>query len=238
MASLTDDPVHRTAIFDSLPYYDNDLEQYPTHKEKVEKELAREPKPPQTLHPLVPPPFELFKVWSINCFQLNLIHSRTNTTQSSPLLAAELARVEAHQPLPPLDTVRYQLPAPTSSPGTDEEWREALRNAHAQLEHQRLRQTNLALLQTYGQNTWRINNYLLEETAKQSEKALEEMKQLTTDLNRDRKNSQTRYGVQLTSLETRWTEVLSSILQIEMANVALDAEVDRLNKRETELANM
>jgi pre-mRNA-splicing factor SPF27 len=139
MASLTDDPVHRTAIFDSLPYYDNDLEQYPTLKEKVEKELAREPKPPQTLHPLVPPPFELFKVWSINCFQLNLIHSRTNTTQSSPLLAAELARVEAHQPLPPLDTVRYQLPAPTSSPGTDEEWREALRNAHAQLEHQRLR---------------------------------------------------------------------------------------------------
>ncbi|KAF9229561.1 breast carcinoma amplified sequence 2 [Gyrodon lividus] len=218
MASLTDDLVHRTAIFDSLPYYDNDLEQYPILKEKVEKELAREPKLPQALHPLVPPPVELFK--------------------SSPLLAAELARVEAHQPLPPLDTVRYQLPAPTSSPGTDEEWREVLRNAHAQLGHQHLRQTNLALLQTYGQNAWRINNYLLEETAKQSEKALEELKQLTTELNRERKNSQSRYGVQLTSLETRWTEMLSSILQIEMANVALDAEVDRLNKKETELANM
>jgi hypothetical protein len=42
----------------------------------------------------------------------------------------------------------------------------------------------------------------------------------------------------LTSLEKKWTELISSILQIEMANVALDAEVDRLNKKEAELASM
>ena len=45
-----------------------------------------------------------------------------------------------------------------------------------------------------------------------------------------------RLGTQLTSLETRWTELISSILQIEMANVALEAEIDRLNKREVVLA--
>ena len=48
--------------------------------------------------------------------------------------------------------------------------------------------------------------------------------------------AQTRLGTQLTSLETRWTELISSILQIEMANVALEVEIDRLNKREVELA--
>jgi pre-mRNA-splicing factor SPF27 len=37
-------------------------------------------------------------------------------------------------------------------------------------------------------------------------------------------------------LETRWTELISSMLQIEMANVALDAEIDQLNKREADLA--
>jgi hypothetical protein len=42
----------------------------------------------------------------------------------------------------------------------------------------------------------------------------------------------------LTSLEKKWTELISSTLQIEMANMALDAEVDRLNKREAELASM
>jgi hypothetical protein len=51
-----------TEIFDSLPYYDNDLEKYPTLKQKVEQELAREPKPPQALHPRVPPPIILFAV--------------------------------------------------------------------------------------------------------------------------------------------------------------------------------
>ena len=59
--------------------------------------------------------------------------------QNHPELQAELARVEAQQPLRVLDDVRYQLPAPTSIPATDEEWQAALRNAHAQLEHQRIR---------------------------------------------------------------------------------------------------
>lgn len=131
-STMADD---KTAAFDSLPYYDNDLELYPFLKEKVEQELAREPKPPQTMHPLVPPPLELFKVG----VDISLQRREPHMIQHNPLLAAELARVEAHQPLAPLDTIRYQLPAPTSSPGTDEEWREALRNAHAQLEHQRLR---------------------------------------------------------------------------------------------------
>lgn len=51
-----------TAIFDALPYYDNDLEVHPELKAKVEKELAREGKPPTTLHPKVPPPVTLFSV--------------------------------------------------------------------------------------------------------------------------------------------------------------------------------
>jgi pre-mRNA-splicing factor SPF27 len=49
---------------------------------------------------------------------------------------------------------------------------------------------------------------------------------------------QTQLGAQLTSLETRWTELISSVLQIELANVALDAEINRLNKKEAELAGI
>ncbi|KAG6897925.1 hypothetical protein C0992_009077 [Termitomyces sp. T32_za158] len=96
-------------IFDSLPYYDDDLQKFPELKLKVEQELAREPKPPSTLHPRVPPSLELFS---------------------------------------------------------------------------------------------------------------------------------DRLGKQLTSLETRWTELISSVLQIEMANVALDAEIEKLNKREVELSEL
>ena len=46
----------------------------------------------------------------------------------------------------------------------------------------------------------------------------------------------TTFGAQLTALETRWTELISNVLQIEMANVALEAEIDQLIKKEAELA--
>ncbi|KAK7463859.1 hypothetical protein VKT23_005794 [Stygiomarasmius scandens] len=215
---MADSDSNTIDIFDSLPYYDNDLEQDPTLREKVERELARHQKNPTTLHPRVPPAYQLFT--------------------KNPLLQAEIERVETHQPFPPIDSIRFQLPAPTSTPGTDDEWKASLDNARAQLEHQRMRQTNVTLLQTYGPNAWRIHNYLLEAQAKQIEKALEDLKQLTVDVNRQRKNDQERLGTQLNMLETRWTELISSVLQIEMANVALDAEIDRLNKREAELAEM
>jgi pre-mRNA-splicing factor SPF27 len=101
-----------------------------------------------------------------------------------------------------------------------------------------------------------VSNYLLEETAKGFEKALEELKNRTTDVNRERKQTQvrmslfqscllfpkctfqTRLGGQLSSLETRWTELISNLLQIELANVALEAELEELKKREEELSNL
>ncbi|TBU34998.1 breast carcinoma amplified sequence 2 [Dichomitus squalens] len=215
MSSVTNGDAQPSIIFDSLPYYDNELEQYPILKEKVEKELAREGKPPQTLHPKVPPEPTLFANY--------------------PLLQAELERISNHRLLPPLDTTRYQLPGPTNLEN-EEEWQEALNNAKAQLEHQKLRHSNLALLQQYGANAWRIQNYVNEATATNIERTLEELKNLTVEVNRERKNYQTRLGRQLTSLETRWTELISSILQIELANVALEAEIDELNQREVDLA--
>ena len=167
-----------------------------------------------------------------------------------------------------MDTLRYKLPAP-SSPATDAEWKAALDNANAQLQHQRIRyacslysigritnfiarQQNLALLQTYGSNAWRIQNHLLEATTKQTENAVEELKELVVEVNRERKNMQVkqervdaylllnlmqdRVGRQLSALEKRWTELVSSVLQIEMANVALEAEITQLNHKADELA--
>lgn len=82
---------------------------------------------------------------------------------------------------------------------------------------------------------------------------MEVLKELTVEVNRERKNMQVmspktiswsftesfgmqdRFGNQLDALEKRWTELISSVLQIEMANVALEIEVDRLNKRADEL---
>jgi len=207
-------------IIESLPYYDNDQEKYPQLRAKVEQEIARELKqiPQQSLHPRVPPPATLF--------------------ERNDLLQAELKRVESHQQMPPLDQIRYQLPAPTKTPASREDWEAALKNAKAQLEHQKLRQHNIALLQNYGSNAWRIHNFTLEETTKGLERALEEVKEQTVEVNRDRKQYQTQLGNQLSALENRWSELIATVLQIEFANIALEAEVGQLTRRETELASL
>lgn len=64
--SVEDQSDHAPAIFDSLPYYDNDLERDPGLKEKAERLIARELKPQQGLHPRVPPPIVLFAVRHID----------------------------------------------------------------------------------------------------------------------------------------------------------------------------
>ena len=118
-----------------------------------------------------------------------------------------------------------------------------------------IRLNNVALLQTYGSNAWKIQNFLLESTAKELEKELEAMTDKTTEVNRARKqfqvsflkmaslhslntqfNVKNKLGAQLTSLETRWTELISNILQIELANTALEAEISELSRKETELS--
>ncbi|GJJ09587.1 hypothetical protein Clacol_003810 [Clathrus columnatus] len=217
LVSLTYLHGHRDTdnAFDEKPYYDNDLDVHPHLRRKVEAELAKHSKQPTgILHPKVPPPINLF--------------------ENHPLLAAELKRVETHQPIPPLDTVRYQLPAPGENE-QEEAWRKAVQNAKTQLEHQRIRQTNLSLLQAYGPNAWKIHNYIMEASTTRLEKTLEQLKEKTVEVNRERKNGQTLAGAQLTTLETKWTELISNVLQIELANIVLEVELAQLKNREREL---
>ena len=62
--------------------------------------------------------------------------------QNNPLLASELERVGARQPLAAIDTARYQLTPSSATPSNDGEWKSALEGAYALLEHQRIRYSN------------------------------------------------------------------------------------------------
>jgi hypothetical protein len=56
--------VQPAPLFDSLPYYDNDLETHPILREKVQHEVAVETQKvhQEALHPRVPPSIDLFVV--------------------------------------------------------------------------------------------------------------------------------------------------------------------------------
>lgn len=154
------------------------------------------------------------------------------------MLAAELERIESQEKLNAIDTKRFQLLPPDNPNATVEEWQAALKNARAQLEHQRLRTANGALMQQYGANAWRVYNYRLEVVGKSLDKAIEEINDKVTEVNRSRKNDQLAVGKQLTALERKWNELITSVIQLDIANATLEAEIQSLAEREAELEQM
>ncbi|CAG7846227.1 SubName: Full=Uncharacterized protein {ECO:0000313/EMBL:CCA68829.1} [Serendipita indica DSM 11827] len=209
--------------FEALPYYDEDGSNNPELLEKVKAEIARERKRlgqrvSADVDPRIPPKFPLFA--------------------KNPLLAAELERIESQEKLNAIDTKRFQLLPPDNPNATVEEWQAALKNARAQLEHQRLRTANGALMQQYGANAWRVYNYRLEVVGKSLDKAIEEINDKVTEVNRSRKNDQLAVGKQLTALERKWNELITSVIQLDIANATLEAEIQSLAEREAELEQM
>jgi hypothetical protein len=136
--------VRETLTFDALPYYDDDANADPNLALKVRHELARERKKlgqrvAPDHDPRIPPQFPLFAVRPFRCSTPPILYPNVDL-QKNPLLAAELARVENHERINAIDTTRFSLPPPPNpETATVEDWEAALKNARAQLEHQRLR---------------------------------------------------------------------------------------------------
>lgn len=110
--------------------------------------------------------------------------------EDNAFLAGELKRLQSKAKTKGgLDSVRYSLPVPPASAPL-EAWNKAMNNAASQLEHQKIRLGNLELLNKYGANSWRTNNFLLEKEIERLQRRKEEIVKQTEDLNRERKASQ------------------------------------------------
>ncbi|KAN0063162.1 hypothetical protein ACQY0O_004326 [Thecaphora frezii] len=197
---------------DALPYYDRELETQQGLRARVDQEIAQEQKRvPQPLSDdRLPPAFDLF--------------------QSRPDLKAELERIANGQPAQQrLDTTRYTLPPPTDGlAASEDEWNKSLDNAAAQLGHMQIRLKNVELLRKYGSNLWRLHNFQQESMAQQYADAADHIRSLTNEVNRTRQSAQTEAGRKLSALERRWTELISSGLQLEVANITAEHEVQAL----------
>lgn len=158
----------------------------PSLRQQVEKDIAAEVrvsalslKTPQhpRLDSLAPPPPPL-------------------DPATHPLVASSLARLSLRDPPPPkagegLDTARFALPGPSKGDKASvEEWEQAVRNAGAQLEHQRVRLANLELASQFGANSWKLGNFLVEKELDRVQKAVEKANERVVDVNRRRKGVQ------------------------------------------------
>ncbi|CAG8619814.1 6091_t:CDS:2 [Ambispora gerdemannii] len=201
-------------VVDSLPYIDNEIN-YEGMREQVDKLVEQERrKRTKKDPPNFPATIELFK--------------------DSPMLAAELQRVQLGKPMEQIDTNRYKLEPPQDSSNV-ESWKKAADNSKAQLEQQNLRLLNMELLHKYGANAWRLHNFQLEQELKQLQGTLEQYKQEILEVNKERKAEQLQAGKRLEMLESSWSDLVGKTLQVQFACDSLEKEVENLRQVEQQL---
>ncbi|EPZ34854.1 hypothetical protein ROZALSC1DRAFT_27342, partial [Rozella allomycis CSF55] len=182
-----------TEILDSLPYFDQEYE-IPEIKSEVdrliEKELAN-----STFAP--PEPVENLRF------------------KDDSVLNSEFERMDKGVEMSQLDMARYRLNVPKSK--NKKEWIKAIENAYIQLEHQRIRATNLELLKAYGADAWNIYNQQMRELENYINRDLEFVKNNIIDINRQRKIEQIKAGNAIEGLELRTKEALDQLMQVQLA---------------------
>ncbi|KAI9193695.1 Pre-mRNA-splicing factor SPF27 [Polychytrium aggregatum] len=207
-------PFHRQATnmsLDSLPYVDRELE-VEGARDYVQSLIAEEIKKSQS-RPENPFP------------------TYTNLFEDDPLLKQELARVRAGTPLNAIDISKFRLDAPAEDQADDPDaWLAAVENAHAQLEHQHNRLINLELMNKFGANAWKLYNFQLEHTVQAFERKIEEERQAIVEINKQRKLDQQAHGTSLYDYQQKYMETLNQVVQLDVALMALEAEVEMLRE--------
>lgn len=90
------------------------------------------------------------------------------------------------------------------------------------------RSDNLALLETYGSNSWLISNAIQEHSLGLLETELAQLKEEGVRINRERKRLNLESGGEIDKLGQRWRKALRGIVEVEIACVGLEEEVRRL----------
>lgn len=98
-----------------------------------------------------------------------------------------------------------------------------------------VRLKNIELLKRYGSNAWRLSNFQQEQEIRLLTEQLEAIREETNEVNRLRQKEQLDVGSKLATLEKRWTELISRGLQLEVANITTQQEVDLLQSKKRKL---
>jgi pre-mRNA-splicing factor SPF27 len=146
-------------------------------------------------------------------------------SQFSSLVDAEHTFLDEGKPREiGIDLSRYEaLDAPAA--GSDIAiWRETLQKAYASAEYLRGRETNLALLETYGKNAW-LGNSQLEGLLKGLEVEIEAARIELEGVERERRDKQVSVQGEVESLERGWREGVGKLIEVLAAAEGVRGEI-------------
>ena len=128
-----------------------------------------------------------------------------------------------------IDINRFRLPVPTNDTSVDE-WKLAVENAQAQLQHQETRLINLELLYKYGSDAWKLHNHQLEGSLQHLLHCKTEIENEILEMNKERREAQLEASGNLKSLTSKWMDLILNLRQVESANMELSLKIQSLQK--------
>jgi pre-mRNA-splicing factor SPF27 len=151
----------------------------------------------------------------------------------------ELERLQASEPKPEgtgIDVSRYTadaIQAPDRTfPDSNalrseglERWRETLRRAKISSTYLSGRNTNLALLESYGKNAWLVQNWNQETVRSRLEAELAEVNLNNEALTEDRRIKQDAAAAEASVLEESWKKGVRGLVEVQLATEDLRRKV-------------
>nr|OQO23788.1 hypothetical protein B0A51_06737 [Rachicladosporium sp. CCFEE 5018] len=148
----------------------------------------------------------------------------------SPLIEAEHGVLATgQQRAKGIDLSRYEAITAPSATDSIETYESALTQAYTSLEYLRSRETNLALLETYGRNAWLVGNAGLEDLLKGLEKEIEESRAEVEALEQERRQRQGESEAEVRGLDEAWREGVGKLIEVMAAAEGVRGEI--LEKR-------
>lgn len=150
---------------------------------------------------------------------------------SSEAVQAEFARVEGGRPMEGIDIVRYKVEPPQGVGAQDyAAWRGAAESVHMQLEYNRLRLTNLEMLERWGNKAWIAHTYTVRGCEAVLQKETAALKAEREAVNKKRKLDQVSCGNELRKLTLELEQYQRDNAEVELALYQVESDVQRVKK--------
>lgn len=146
-------------------------------------------------------------------------------------MSKEFERLEAGQPFQGIDTGRYKVDTPEGEDAQNHElWKKQAENLQMQLEYNRLRFTNLELLERWGNKAWIAHSCLVRKTERILGTEANGLRAAREEVNKKRKLDQISCGNELRKLNNELEQYVQDNAETVRALWGMEAEVDRLHR--------
>eukprot|EP00927_Polykrikos_kofoidii_P027332 TRINITY_DN24086_c0_g1_i5.p1 TRINITY_DN24086_c0_g1~~TRINITY_DN24086_c0_g1_i5.p1 ORF type:complete len:234 (+),score=52.51 TRINITY_DN24086_c0_g1_i5:83-784(+) len=150
---------------------------------------------------------------------------------NGPEMQKEFTRIEAGKALDGIDISRYNVEVPKGASNQDHgAWRSLAENVNMQLEYNRLRITNLDMLERWGNKAWIAHSLTVRGCERVLTNEAAALRASREEVNKKRKLDQVSCGNELRKLTLELEQYQRDNVEVEQGLRNLDGEIQRLRR--------